>query len=374
MLISKLKIVNFRNYSNLDINLHEKLNIFIGNNAQGKTNILEAIYLTGFGKSFRTSKDKELININNDMAYVKVEGIKRHSDVSVEFRLWNNKKKQIKTNGISLTKLSELLGNIYIVIFSPEDLKLIKGGPSERRRFIDREISHINKKYYYDIMSYNKVLLQRNNLLKNISYNRNLLKTIDIWDEKLVEYGTGVIFKRMEFINRLNSLSRLMHRKITDGRENLEIKYLSNIDIDNKSKHDEVYKNFKNKLEKKVEIDIKRGFTTVGPHKDDLGVYIEDKDIRIFGSQGQQRTAALSLKLSEIEIIKGEVGEYPILLLDDVMSELDINRQNFLIKSLKNVQTFITITEIPESMFPIVKEGNIFKISGGNIIKDDTLN
>jgi len=374
VLISKLKIVNFRNYSNLDINLHEKLNIFIGNNAQGKTNILEAIYLTGFGKSFRTSKDKELININNDMAYVKVEGIKRHSDVSVEFRLWNNKKKQIKTNGISLTKLSELLGNIYIVIFSPEDLKLIKGGPSERRRFIDREISHINKKYYYDIMSYNKVLLQRNNLLKNISYNRNLLKTIDIWDEKLVEYGTGVIFKRMEFINRLNSLSRLMHRKITDGRENLEIKYLSNIDIDNKSKHDEVYKNFKNKLEKKVEIDIKRGFTTVGPHKDDLGVYIEDKDIRIFGSQGQQRTAALSLKLSEIEIIKGEVGEYPILLLDDVMSELDINRQNFLIKSLKNVQTFITITEIPESMFPIVKEGNIFKISGGNIIKDDTLN
>ncbi|WP_432662105.1 DNA replication/repair protein RecF [Wukongibacter baidiensis] len=374
MFISKLKIVNFRNYSSLDINLHEKLNIFIGNNAQGKTNILEAIYLTGFGKSFRTNKDKELINIDSDMAYVKVEGTKRHSEVSVEFRLWNNKKKQIKTNGLSLTKLSELLGNIYIVIFSPEDLKLIKGGPSERRRFIDREISHINRKYYYDIMSYNKVLLQRNNLLKNISYNRKLLKTIDIWDEKLVEYGTGVIFKRMEFINRLNSLSRLMHRKITDGRENLEIKYLSNIDIDNKSSHDEVYKNFKKKLEKKIEIDIKRGFTTVGPHKDDLGVYIEDKDIRIFGSQGQQRTAALSLKLSEIEIIKGEVGEYPILLLDDVMSELDINRQNFLIKSLKNVQTFITITEIPELMIPIVNEGNIFKISNGNIIKDDVLN
>ncbi|WP_432406084.1 DNA replication/repair protein RecF [Wukongibacter sp. M2B1] len=374
MFISKLKIVNFRNYSSLDINLHEKLNIFIGNNAQGKTNILEAIYLTGFGKSFRTNKDKELINIGNDMAYVKVEGIKRYSEVSVEFRLWNNRKKQIKTNGISLTKLSELLGNIYIVIFSPEDLKLIKGGPAERRRFIDREISHINKKYYYDIMSYNKVLLQRNNLLKNISYNRKLLKTIDIWDEKLVEYGTGVMFKRMEFINRLNSLSRLMHRKITDGKENLEIKYLSNIDIDNKSKYEEVYKNFKEKLEKKIEIDIKRGFTTVGPHKDDLGVYIEEKDIRIFGSQGQQRTAALSLKLSEIEIIKGEVGEYPILLLDDVMSELDINRQNFLIRSLKNVQTFITITEIPELMVPIVKEANIFKISSGDIIKDDNLN
>jgi len=369
--INKLKLINFRNYSNLDIKLHDKLNIFIGNNAQGKTNILESIYLTGFGKSFRTTKDKELIKVNNDMAYVKVEGKKRYSEVSIELRLWNNKKKEIKTNGISLTKLSELLGNIYMVIFSPEDLKLIKGGPSERRRFIDREISHINKKYYYDIMSYNRVLFQRNNLLKNIAYNRNLLKTIDIWNDKLVEYGIGVILKRREFTNRLNALSRLMHRKITDGRENLEIKYLSNIDINNKSSSDEVYKNFKEKLEKKIEIDIKRGFTTVGPHKDDLGIYINDKDIRVFGSQGQQRTAALSLKLSEIEIIKGEVGEYPILLLDDVMSELDINRQNFLIKGLKNVQTFITITEIPESMVPLVKEGSIFNISCGNAIQDD---
>ena len=369
MFISKLKLINFRNYNTLDIELHDKLNIFIGNNAQGKTNILESIYLSGFGKSFRTNKDKELININSEMAYVKVEGKKRYSDVSIELRLWNNKKKEIKTNGISLTKLSELLGNIFIVIFSPEDLKLIKGGPSERRRFIDREISHINKKYYHDIMSYNKVLMQRNNLLKRIAYNKNLLKTIDVWNEKLVEYGTGVILKRLEFINRLNALSRLMHRKITDGKENLEVRYLSNIELDNKSK-DEISVNFKKKLEKKIDTDIKRGYTSVGPHKDDLGIYIDEKDIRVFGSQGQQRTAALSLKLSEIEIIKGEVGEYPILLLDDVMSELDINRQNFLIKSLKNVQTFVTITEIPEPMIPLVKEGNIFKISSGTVIKD----
>lgn len=219
-------------------------------------------------------------------------------------------------------------------------------------------------------MSYNKVLMQRNNLLKRMAYNKNLLETIDIWNEKLVEYGTGVILKRLDFINRLNVLSRLMHRKITDGKENLEVRYLSNVELINKSK-DEVYINFKKKLEKKIDVDIKRGYTTVGPHKDDLGIYINDNDIRIFGSQGQQRTAALSLKLSEIEIIKGEVGEYPILLLDDVMSELDINRQNFLIKSLKNVQTFVTITEIPEPMVPLVKEGNIFKISSGNVIKDN---
>ncbi len=371
MFISRLKLINFRNYSSLDIELHNKLNIFIGNNAQGKTNILESIYLTGFGKSFRTSKDKELIKANKSMAYVKVEGEKRHGEVSIELRLWNGKKKEIKTNGLSLTKLSELLGNIYIVIFSPEDLKLIKGGPAERRRFIDREISHVNRKYYYDIMSYNKVLLQRNNLLKNIVYNKKLLKTIDIWDNKLVEFGMKVIFKRIEFINRLNALSRLIHRKITDGRENLEVKYLSNIKVNSKSIYEEAFKDFRTKLEKRLETDIKRGYTTVGPHKDDLGIYIDDKDIRIFGSQGQQRTAALSLKLSEIEIIKGEVGEYPILLLDDVMSELDINRQNFLINSLRNVQTFITITEIPQLMAPLVKEGNIFEISGGRIIAKD---
>lgn len=373
MFISKLKLINFRNYSGLEIMLHDKLNIFIGNNAQGKTNIIESIYLAGFGKSFRTNKDKELIKINNDRAYVKIEGQKRYGEISIELRLWDNKNKEIKTNGISLTKLSELLGNINVVIFSPEDLKLIKGGPSERRRFIDREISHINKKYYYNIMSYNKVLLQRNNLLKNIAYNRTLLKTMDIWNDKLVEYGTGVILKRIEFTDRLNSLSRLMHRRITDGKEDLEVRYLSNLKVNSKTTSEEIYKIFKTKLEMKLENDIKRGFTTVGPHKDDLGIYINDDDIRIFGSQGQQRTAALSLKLSEIEIIKAEIGEYPILLLDDVMSELDINRQKFLIKSLKNVQTFITITEIPESMVPIVKNGNIYKISKGSVIEKSLL-
>lgn len=373
MFISKLKLINFRNYGSLDIILHDKLNIFIGNNAQGKTNILESLYVAGFGKSFRTNKDKELIRMNKNMAYIKAEGKKRYGEVSIELRLWNNRNKEIKTNGISLTKLSELLGNINVVIFSPEDLKLIKGGPSERRRFIDREISHVNKSYYYNIMSYNKVLVQRNNLLKNIAYNKKLLKTIDIWNEKLIEYGTQVILKRIEFTKKLGVLSRLMHRSITEGKEDLEIKYLSNIKIDKKFKNEEISESFRTKLEKKIDNDIKRGFTTVGPHKDDLGIYIDDNDIRVFGSQGQQRTAALSLKLSEIEIIKGEVGEYPILLLDDVMSELDINRQKFLIKSLRNVQTFITITEVPELMIPLVKEGSIFKISKGNIVKNNDI-
>lgn len=369
MFISNLKLINFRNYNDLEIDIHNNLNIFIGNNAQGKTNILESLYLMGFGKSFRTNKDKDLIKMEREIAYIKVQAEKRYGDISIEMRLWNNKKKEIKINGGSISKLSEILGNINIVIFSPEDLKLIKEGPSERRKFIDREISHINKRYYHNIISYNRVLYQRNNLLKKIDRNKSLINTIDIWNDKLIQFGTEVILKRREFINRINSLSRLMHRKITDGRENLEVKYQSNIKIEDKDDYEKISKKFKLKLEKTQEKDIERGYTISGPHKDDLGLYINNIDIRNFGSQGQQRTAALSLKLSEIEIIKGEIGEYPILLLDDVMSELDINRQKFLIKSLKNVQTFITITEIPELMAPLVKDAYIFNISNGKVSK-----
>lgn len=371
MYISKIKLTNFRNYNNLELDLHNKLNIFIGNNAQGKTNILEAIYMSGFGKSFRTNKDKDLIKMDKDKTYIKIEGEKKHTDISIELKFWNNRKKEIKVNGISMQKLSDILGNINIVIFSPEDLKLIKEGPSERRRFIDRELSHINKRYYYSLVSYNKVLIQRNNLLKKIEFNKSLKQTIDIWNEKLAEFGTEIIIKRMQFIRRINSLSRLMHRKITDGRENLEVRYLSNIKINSKDEYNEIFSSFKEKLEKTIEKDIKRGYTGAGPHKDDLGLYVNDIDIRVFGSQGQQRTTALALKLSEIEIVKAEIGEYPILLLDDVMSELDINRQKFLINSLQRVQTFITITEITELMTPHIKNGNIFSIENGEIKMKD---
>ncbi len=369
MYIDNLKLINFRNYNELELKLHDKLNIFIGNNAQGKTNIIESIYLTGFGKSFRTNKDKDLIKIDRQKAYVKIQGKKRYGDISIEFRIWNNKKKEIKVNGMSITKLSDILGNINVVVFSPEDLKLIKEGPSERRRFIDREISHINKRYYHNLISYNKVLYQRNNLLKKIAYNRKYIQTIDIWDEKLMEYGIEVILKRRTFINKINSLSRLMHRKITNGKEELEVRYLDNLKLENKDDRNEIHNKYKKKLQEKLEKDIERGYTSIGPHKDDLGLYVNDRDIRIFGSQGQQRTTALSLKLSEIEIAKGETGEYPILLLDDVMSELDIDRQKLLIQSLRNVQTFITTTDIPDAMMSLVKEGYIFNISNGKVTK-----
>lgn len=344
MYLENLKLINFRNYNNLSLNFHPKLNVFVGDNAQGKTNILESIYLTSAGKSFRTNKDRELIKFDKEQSYIKVEGKKRYTDIIVELKLDINKKKQIKVNGVTLTKNAEILNHVYVVIFSPEDLKLIKEGPSERRKFIDNEISQIKPSYFYHLTQYQKVLIQRNNLLKKLNYNKKYMDTLDIWDEKLVELGTRLIQEREKFIKRMMPLSRLIHRKITENKENLEVKYVSSVGF--KSSLEETKESFKCKLKESLEIDLQRGNTAIGPHRDDLGVFVNGIDIRSFGSQGQQRTSALSLKLAEIELIKAETSEYPILLLDDVMSELDINRQKFLITALRDVQIFITTTEM----------------------------
>lgn len=365
MYLTKLKLINFRNYKELQLNFHPKVNVFIGNNAQGKTNILEAIYLTGTGKSFRTNKDRDLIKFDKKQAYIKLDGEKKYSDMVVELKLEENKKKQIKVNGITLTKNAEILNNVYVVIFSPEDLKLIKEGPSERRRFIDNEISQIKPKYYYHLSQYHRVLLQRNNLLKKIHYDKKYMPTLDVWNEKLVEFGTKIMEEREQFIKRISALSRLIHRKITESKENLEVKYISSIPV--KNNYHETAENFKSKLSESLSIDINRKSTTLGPHRDDLGVYINNIDIRSFGSQGQQRTSALSLKLAEIELVKAETSEYPILLLDDVMSELDIHRQRFLIKSLRDIQTFITTTEINSLNELDLKQEHMFYVENATV-------
>jgi len=342
--LKNLKLINFRNYNQLELEFHPKVNVFVGDNAQGKTNILEAIYLTSMAKSFRTSKDRELIKFDKEQAYVSVNAKKRYTDVEVALKLTVNQKKQMKVNKVSIAKNSEILNNIYVVIFSPEDLKLIKEGPSERRKFMDNEISQMKPAYYHNLSQYQKVLLQRNHLLKKIYRDEKYKVTLEIWNEKLIELGAKIMKERAKFITRISPLSRLIHRKITENKENLEVKYSSNVPF-----HEDIEllkNNFRKKLEESLSLEIKRGTTTVGPHKDDIGVFVNKIDIRSFGSQGQQRTSALSLKLAEIELVKGETSEYPILLLDDVMSELDINRQKFLIKSLRDVQLFITTTEI----------------------------
>ncbi|MBS3995504.1 MAG: DNA replication/repair protein RecF [Alkaliphilus sp.] len=364
MNIEKLKIINYRNYNQLQLEFHPKINIFVGDNAQGKTNILEAIYMSGTGKSFRTNRDRDIIKFDKNQAYVKVEAQKRYSNVTVELKLEENKKKQIKINGLSLTKNYEILNNIFVVVFSPEDLKLIKEGPSERRKFLDFEISNIKPSYYHNINQYNKVLMQRNHLLRKANNLNKYKNTLEVWDEKLVEIGTLIIKERVKFINRIGTLSRLIHRKITDNLENLEVKYLSNVPFE---RENDIVDKFNINLKKNFEIDLNRGMTTVGPHRDDLGIYINGIDARNYGSQGQQRTTALSLKLAEIELIKAEALEYPVLLLDDVMSELDQSRQKYLIKSLKDVQIFITTTEINSLERYAIENKKIFIVNKANV-------
>lgn len=364
MIIEELRVINFRNYKDIHLKFHPRLNIFVGNNAQGKTNLLEAIYLCAVGRSFRTNRDNEMINIEKQQAYVRVKLKKKYGDVDIEIRLSSGHGKDAKVNNICLTKIGELLGNLNVVLFSPEDLKLIKGGPGERRKFMDREISQIFTRYYYILGQYNKILRHRNRLLKD-SRKRNL--DLEVWNEQLAMTGAWIIFYRRNFIKRINLLARLMHRKVTGSAETLEIIYDSDVEVEDNDRIDQIKGNMLKKLENSINTDKKKGLTTTGPHRDDIILMINGLNAKNYGSQGQQRTVVLSLKLAEIELIKGEVGEYPVLLLDDVMSELDSERQNYLISNLKNVQTFIT-TAITEHIKEMGwKDKVIFNISKGQI-------
>ncbi len=366
MKIKAIALEGFRNYDGVKIELDPKLNLIIGQNAQGKTNLLEAIYVSGFGKSFRTTKDNDLIHFEKDYAAVKVDVEKANGYCeSIEYRLMKGKKAFL-INGVNITKISELLGTLNIIVFYPDDLKLIKENPTERRRFINRELSHISKTYCLDIIEYNRVLAQRNELLKTIAYKPGLKETLDIWDAQLCDKGARIIKKRSEFITALNLISQKIHSGITQGKENLKVAY--DTAIKDLTSYDTIKEALMTQLKKNVDGDVKRGFTSVGPHRDDLTITINGINIRSFGSQGQQRTAALSLKLSEIEIIKNEVGEMPILLLDDVMSELDIQRQKELIHTLKDVQTIITTTDIQNLLDDYINTSKVIQIKNGHVL------
>ncbi|SCY63017.1 DNA replication/repair protein RecF [Alkaliphilus peptidifermentans] len=367
MYLKELKLLNYRNYDSLHIEVHPKLNIIVGENAQGKTNVIEAIYLCAIGKSFRTNKDQELVKLDKKQAYIKAILEKANGEIEIEMKLDKEEKKKIKVNRIPLIKMGELLGNLNVVIFSPDDLKIIKGGPVERRRFIDNEICQIYPKYYYHLNQYNRILQQRNKLLKD---NRGKKIDLDIWNHQLANVGAFIIYNRRKFIKRIGILAKLMHRKITDEIESLEIIYDSSIPVVEKDENNDITEKFLSELKRTCDEEILKKATVVGPHRDDLLIKINNMEVKNYGSQGQQRTAVLSLKMAELEFIKGEVGEYPILLLDDVMSELDTNRQQYLINNLKNIQTFITTTIIEQLK---TKEINnrIFYVKKGEIrIKD----
>lgn len=365
MYLKELTLHNFRNYARLNLTFESDMILLVGQNAQGKTNILESIVYTCTGRSHRTSRDREVIRWGEDFAYIKAVVEKRIGKNIIEIGLDTNRKKMININGTSAKRLGELMGNINGVLFSPEDLRLIKDGPAERRRFLDMEISQIMPKYFYRLQQYNRVLAQRNDLLKDINRQPSLIKSLDVWNEQLALSGAYIIFKRNEFIEELMKISREIHSSITFGKEILDIIYKPS--IPHEGGVDEIAKNFLEILKSSEQKDIDRGITSKGCHRDDIIFMINNTDTRIYGSQGQQRTVVLSLKLSEIEIMERLTGEAPILLLDDVMSELDEHRQKMLLDSIGKVQTIITTTDIRDVSMMDGKQYEVYRVDNGNV-------
>lgn len=362
MIIKSLELADFRNYDSLDIRFSSGTNILYGDNAQGKTNILEAIYLSSTTKSHKGSKDKDIINFHKEEAHIRVILEKDGIEHKIDMHLRKNKSKGIAINGQKIKKAAELLGLLNVVFFSPEDLNIIKNGPAERRRFVDMELCQLDSFYLYNLNHYNKIVNQRNKLLKDMYFNPELKDTLNIWDSQLVSYGSKIIERRKIFVKQLNEIIFDIHRKLSGDQEDLSICYEPDILIDN----------YERSLSDNQERDIKLKQTTVGPHRDDFSFLTGSIDIRKFGSQGQQRTAALSLKLSEIELVKKITKDNPVLLLDDVLSELDSNRQNYLLNSIGDIQTIITCTGLDEFINNRFEIDKVFQVKEGKIKDNST--
>ncbi|MEL7654356.1 MAG: DNA replication/repair protein RecF [Bacillota bacterium] len=361
MYLKKIELKNFRNYEEEVVEFHSKVNIITGKNAQGKTNLLESLYIMSLGKSFRTNKDVDMIGFDMEFCRVKSTSVKDGRELEIEISI-GGEGKTTKINGIKTSKNIELLENVYMVVFSPEDLKIVKDEPEKRRKFIDRELCQLKPIYYKNLARYKKILQQRNSLLKQQEVKEDM---IAVWDESLAEYGAKIIQERNRFIEKLNEISKKISKSITNGKEALELSYEANVAC--QINYEEQKEYLKKVLNKNLKNDILRRNTSVGPHKDDIKICVEGIDIRHFGSQGQQRTAALSLKLAEIQLIKEEAKVSPILLLDDVLSELDAERQNFLINSLGEVQLFITTTELSEEVKKQLPDGETFFVEKGKV-------
>lgn len=354
MIVKQIKLKDFRNYDNLDLKLDSGINIFYGNNAQGKTNIIEAIFMSAIGKSFRTNKDSELIQFGKNSASIDInyENSDREGKINIEI----SDKKRVKINDIPLKKLSEILGKIYVVLFTPDDINILKGSPSNRRKFLNIMISQLRPLYMFALSEYTNAMNQRNTYLKQIKLENRAEDMLDIWDMKLAELGMKIYSYRKEFIEKISEKIQNVHSKITNNNEKIEIAY--NFECKNKQEYIE-------NLRENRKIDIIKGITSYGVHRDDFYININNNLISAYGSQGQHRTAILSLKISELQIIYDEVGEYPILLLDDFMSELDNERRINLLENINNNQVIITCTD--KNFFKGIKS-KLYNVQNGKII------
>lgn len=357
MIIKSIELADYRNYSSLSMEFDRGTNILYGDNAQGKTNILEAIFVAATTKSHKGSKDREIVNFDKEEAHIRTYLEKEGVETRVDMHLRKSGSKGIAVDGQKLKRAADLLGLCNVVFFSPEDLGIIKNGPSERRRFVDMELCQLDSFYLYNLNHYNKIVNQRNRLLKDMYLNPDLKETLNIWDMQLVSFGSKIIERRKLFTEQLNEIIYGIHKKLSGGKEEIRIIYEPDVQIDE----------FEKKLKYSQEKDIKSKMTSVGPHRDDFSFVVGDVDIRKYGSQGQQRTAALSLKLSEIELVKRIAKDTPVLLLDDVLSELDSSRQNYLLNSIGEIQTIITCTGLEEFVNNRFEINRVFQVSGGTV-------
>lgn len=357
MILKSLELANFRNYEELNISFDKGTNILYGDNAQGKTNILEAIYVSATTKSHKGSKDKEIINFDKEEAHIRTYLEKENVETRVDMHLRKNKSKGIAIDGQKIKKAADLMGLLNVVFFSPEDLSIIKDGPAERRRFADMELCQLDSFYLYNLNHYNKIIGQRNKLLKDMYFQPELKETLNIWDSQLVSFGSKIIERREQFVKQLGDIIFDIHKKLSGGKEELVIAYEPDVSIED----------FEKQMKYNQDKDIRLKQTTTGPHRDDFSFVVNGVDIRKYGSQGQQRTAALSLKLSEIEMVKKISKDTPVLLLDDVLSELDSNRQNYLLNSIGNIQTIITCTGLDEFINNRFEINKIFKVTNGTV-------
>lgn len=356
MKITKLCINNFRNYTNTTVEFDDGVNFVVGKNAQGKTNLLESLYLISVGKSPKNSKEKQLIKFEQDKAKIEVDFKTNAGNKTITMFLDKANKKAIKINSLNILKLTELVGILSVVYFSPDEMKLIKEVPEDRRNFLDVSISQFDKPYLYNLLRYDKVLKQRNAILKSLNSNQTKIEQLKLFTPQLIDIAEKIIEKRIEFIEKLKFFAKNIHKLITID-ESLDISYSYQ-----KQENLSIKQDLQNQFDKVLNKELELGYTCVGPHRDDMIFKINNLDCRQFASQGQQRTVALVVKLSLMEVIKQEIGEYPVLLLDDVLSELDDDRQNRLLNLTKEYQTLITCTALPRINF----KANIIEIKNGS--------
>lgn len=373
MYLEKLELKHFRNYEDVNVAFSPQVNVLIGKNAQGKTNLLESIYVLAMARSHRTSNDREMVTLKKDAALIRGEVHQRLGNTKLEL-LISRKGKKAKVNYLEKARLSQYIGQLNVILFAPEDLALVKGAPSVRRRFIDMEFGQIDALYLHALTEYRAVLRQRNKYLKELQTKKATDKVyLEILSEQLSESGSQIIFKRLEFLQELEKYADKLHNQITQGKEHLQFQYESTLKEYQGKSVLELKQSLIEQYKTMMDKEIFQGTTLLGPHRDDVRFMLNDKNVQVYGSQGQQRTAALSVKLAEIDLMKEKTHEYPILLLDDVLSELDGARQTHLLKTIQNkVQTFLTTPGLSDVAQQLINKPKIFRIDNGKITEENS--